>query len=263
MRARFRSSHVYQSAQPSSRASTPSRSKRSGSSRAGVRSTLRRPGSASAGPCRCNRRLRNAGAEACAPVRRALRCGLFQRSCRPSWYAASTTSRASSSICRGSSACSLSSGSGTSTVWPPLTDHVRLMCALLRGRCGKESLPTANRLAARNSSRALYTRWHGPALSSAWIWPARTPHDRGAAISAGLVLAAGLVAVTVRGSRDPVRRIGRRSATPVLLEVPQVHTDVVLVRHALSVPPTADGPDKSPARWPPTAFRRRSRWWKR
>jgi hypothetical protein len=41
-----------------------------------------------------------------------------------------------------------------------------------------------------------------------WIWPARPPHDRGAAICAALVLAAGVAAVTLLGARDS----GRRSA---------------------------------------------------
>ncbi len=41
-----------------------------------------------------------------------------------------------------------------------------------------------------------------------WIWPARPPHDRGAAICAALVLAAGIAAVTLLGARDS----GRRSA---------------------------------------------------
>jgi hypothetical protein len=39
-----------------------------------------------------------------------------------------------------------------------------------------------------------------------WLWPARPPHDRGAAICAGLVLAAGLVAITLRGARDAAAR---------------------------------------------------------
>jgi hypothetical protein len=50
----------------------------------------------------------------------------------------------------------------------------------------------------------LYTQWHGPALTTPWIWPARPPGDLGAAICAGLVLASGLAIVTVRGARDPV-----------------------------------------------------------
>jgi hypothetical protein len=48
-----------------------------------------------------------------------------------------------------------------------------------------------------------------PALSAGWttpwIWPARPPHDQGAAICAALVFAAGLMLVTVRGARDSLR----------------------------------------------------------
>ena len=48
-----------------------------------------------------------------------------------------------------------------------------------------------------------------PALSAGWttpwIWPARPPHDRGAAICAALVFAAGLTLVTVLGARDSLR----------------------------------------------------------
>ena len=39
-----------------------------------------------------------------------------------------------------------------------------------------------------------------------WIWPARPPHDRGAAICAALVFAAGIAAVTLLGARDSGRR---------------------------------------------------------
>jgi hypothetical protein len=49
---------------------------------------------------------------------------------------------------------------------------------------------------------ALYTQWHHPALTTPWLWPGRPPHDLGAAICAGLVFAAGLAAITVRGARD-------------------------------------------------------------
>ena len=49
---------------------------------------------------------------------------------------------------------------------------------------------------------ALYTQWHGPALTTPWLWPARPPHDAGAALCAGLVFAAGLVIFTARGARD-------------------------------------------------------------
>jgi hypothetical protein len=50
---------------------------------------------------------------------------------------------------------------------------------------------------------ALYTQWHHPALTTPWIWPARPPHDRGAAICAGLVFTVGLAVFAVRGARDP------------------------------------------------------------
>jgi hypothetical protein len=36
-----------------------------------------------------------------------------------------------------------------------------------------------------------------------WLWPARPPHDLGAALCAGLVFTAGIVAATVRGARAP------------------------------------------------------------
>jgi hypothetical protein len=50
---------------------------------------------------------------------------------------------------------------------------------------------------------ALYTQWHGPALTTPWLWPGRPPHDPGAAICAGLVFAIGLAVITVRGAHDP------------------------------------------------------------
>lgn len=43
-------------------------------------------------------------------------------------------------------------------------------------------------------------------LTTPWIWPARPPHDRGAAICAAVVLAAGIAAVTFLGARDSGRR---------------------------------------------------------
>jgi hypothetical protein len=49
----------------------------------------------------------------------------------------------------------------------------------------------------------LYTQWHRPALTTPWIWPARPPHDLGAAICAGLVFTVGIAVITVRGARDP------------------------------------------------------------
>ncbi len=48
---------------------------------------------------------------------------------------------------------------------------------------------------------ALAGHWTSP-----WAWPARPPHDRGAAICAALVFAAGLAAVTLRGARDAPAR---------------------------------------------------------
>jgi hypothetical protein len=50
---------------------------------------------------------------------------------------------------------------------------------------------------------ALYTQWHGPPLTTPWLWPARPPHDLGGAICAGLVFAIGIAVITVRGARDP------------------------------------------------------------
>jgi hypothetical protein len=39
-----------------------------------------------------------------------------------------------------------------------------------------------------------------------WVWPARPPHDRGAALCAYGVFAAGVVAITLLGARDTSRR---------------------------------------------------------
>ncbi len=51
---------------------------------------------------------------------------------------------------------------------------------------------------------ALYTQWHRPALTTPWLWPARPPHDLGAAICAGLIFTLGMAVITLRGARDPV-----------------------------------------------------------
>jgi hypothetical protein len=48
---------------------------------------------------------------------------------------------------------------------------------------------------------ALIGDWPTP-----WMWPARPPHDLGAALCAGLVFAAGIIVATVRGAR-PIREI--------------------------------------------------------
>jgi hypothetical protein len=50
---------------------------------------------------------------------------------------------------------------------------------------------------------ALYTQWHRPALTTPWLWPARPPHDLGAAICAALVFTLGMTVITVRGAHDP------------------------------------------------------------
>jgi hypothetical protein len=50
----------------------------------------------------------------------------------------------------------------------------------------------------------LYTQWHGPALTTPWIWPARPAADLGAAVCAALVFTAGVAVIAVRGARDPV-----------------------------------------------------------
>jgi hypothetical protein len=42
---------------------------------------------------------------------------------------------------------------------------------------------------------------HGSATP--WVWPSRPPFDHRAAVCAGLVIAAGLVLITVRGPREP------------------------------------------------------------
>lgn len=44
-----------------------------------------------------------------------------------------------------------------------------------------------------------------------WVWPTRPPHDRGGAICAGLVIAAGLVLITVRGPRESTPESGPAS----------------------------------------------------
>jgi hypothetical protein len=47
---------------------------------------------------------------------------------------------------------------------------------------------------------ALTGRWTTP-----WAWPARPPHDRGAAICAAVVFTAGVAAITLRGARASAR----------------------------------------------------------
>jgi hypothetical protein len=49
---------------------------------------------------------------------------------------------------------------------------------------------------------ALYTQWHGPAVTTPWIWAARPQHDLGAVLCAGFVFLAGLALATARGAKD-------------------------------------------------------------
>ena len=50
------------------------------------------------------------------------------------------------------------------------------------------------------SLQALSGAWTTP-----WTWPARPPHDLGAALCAALVFAAGTIVMTVHGARDSAR----------------------------------------------------------
>jgi hypothetical protein len=77
---------------------------------------------------------------------------------------------------------------------------IGLLCAVVVGGGLSWIGPTAYLLAG---VYALYTQWHPPRLTSPWLWPARPPHDLGAAICASVVFACGLAACTVRGARDP------------------------------------------------------------
>ncbi|MFD0823674.1 hypothetical protein ACFQ0D_36330, partial [Micromonospora zhanjiangensis] len=74
-----------------------------------------------------------------------------------------------------------------------------LLCAVLLGGTLAWSGPTAYLMIA---IYALYTQWHGPALTTPWIWPARPAHDVGALLCAGLVFIGGLTAIALRGARD-------------------------------------------------------------
>jgi hypothetical protein len=76
---------------------------------------------------------------------------------------------------------------------------IGLLCAAALGGGLAWVGPAAYLLAG---AYALYTQWHGPALTTPWLWPARPPHDLGAALCAGAVFAAGIAVITVRGARD-------------------------------------------------------------
>jgi hypothetical protein len=74
-----------------------------------------------------------------------------------------------------------------------------LLCAAVLGGGLSWTGPTAYLIPG---VYALYTQWHGPALTTPWLWPARPPHDLGGALCAALVFAAGLALTSVRGARD-------------------------------------------------------------
>jgi hypothetical protein len=74
-----------------------------------------------------------------------------------------------------------------------------LLCAALLGGALAWIAPVAYALLG---VYALYTQWHGPALTSPWIWPGRPGDDLGGALCAGTVLCAGLVTIAIRGARD-------------------------------------------------------------
>jgi hypothetical protein len=74
-----------------------------------------------------------------------------------------------------------------------------LLCAALLGGALAWTAPVAYALLG---VYALYTQWHGPALTSPWLWPGRPGDDPGGALCAGIVLCAGLVTIAIRGARD-------------------------------------------------------------
>ena len=76
---------------------------------------------------------------------------------------------------------------------------IGLLCAAVLGGGLAWTGPTAYMVAA---VYALYTQWHPPALTTAWLWAARPPHDMGGALCAILVFTGGVAVVTVRGSRN-------------------------------------------------------------
>jgi hypothetical protein len=75
-----------------------------------------------------------------------------------------------------------------------------LLCAVVLGGAFGWTGPMAYWLVTES---VLAAHWTTP-----WVWPARPPGDRGAAICAGLVITAGIAAVTIVGTRD-----SRRSAS--------------------------------------------------
>ncbi|MBV1854435.1 hypothetical protein [Catellatospora tritici] len=76
---------------------------------------------------------------------------------------------------------------------------IGLLCAGLLGGALAWTGPVAYLVV---SVYALYTRWHGPTLSSPWIWPAQPSDDMLATLCASLVLVAGVAVIAIRGARD-------------------------------------------------------------
>ena len=76
---------------------------------------------------------------------------------------------------------------------------IGLLCAVLLGGALAWSGPVVYMIVG---AYGLYSDWHPPALTSPWIWPARSPSDLGAALCATAVFAAGVAAVTWRGARE-------------------------------------------------------------
>ncbi|GIF63284.1 hypothetical protein Ais01nite_13190 [Asanoa ishikariensis] len=76
---------------------------------------------------------------------------------------------------------------------------IALLCAVFFGGALGWTGSTAYLVIA---TYGLYTQWHGPALTTPWIWPARPSADIGAALCAGLVFLVGVAAIAFRGARD-------------------------------------------------------------
>jgi hypothetical protein len=76
---------------------------------------------------------------------------------------------------------------------------IGFLCATFLGGGLAWTGPTAYLIAG---VYGLYTPWHSSAVTTPWLWPGRPPHDRGAAICAGLVFVFGLAVFALRGARD-------------------------------------------------------------
>jgi hypothetical protein len=75
---------------------------------------------------------------------------------------------------------------------------IGLLCAAALGGSLSWTGPTGYLVAG---VYALYTQWHGPALTTPWLWPARPPHDLGGALCAGLMFTVGVTVTTLYGTR--------------------------------------------------------------